>query len=76
MGIFKTNQDEECLVGHVPIEMSSLLYHFLWEDKSNSIKLKIVSKRKREVGLAIPATFIARTENKRITEAFDTELVK
>ena len=29
MGIFKTNQDEECLVGHVPIKISSLLYHFL-----------------------------------------------
>ena len=28
MGIFKTNQDEEYLVGHVPIEISSVLNHF------------------------------------------------
>ena len=28
MGIFKTNQDKECLVGHVPIEISNLLYNF------------------------------------------------
>ena len=35
MGIFKTNQDEECLVGHVPIEISSFSYHFLREDRSN-----------------------------------------
>ena len=46
VGIFKTNQDEECLVGHAAIEISSLLYHFLREDKSNSIKRKVVEKRK------------------------------
>ena len=76
MGIFKTNQDEECLVGHVPIEVSSLLYHFLQEDKGNSIKVKVIGKRTREVGLVIPATFIAYTENKRTAEIFDTELAK
>ena len=73
---YGTNQDEECLVGHVPIEISKLLYNFLREDKSNSIKLKVVGKRKREVGLLIPATFIACTENKRTAEIFDTELAK
>ena len=76
MDIFKTNQDEECLVGHVPTEVSSLLYHFLQEDKGNSIKVKVVGKRTREVGLLIPATFIAYTENKRTAEIFDTELAK
>ena len=76
IGIFKTNQDDECLVGHVPIEISSLLYHFLREDKSNSINVKVIGKRKREVGLAIPATFIAHTENQRTAEIFNTELAK
>ena len=76
MGIFKTNQYEECLIGHVRIETSSYLYHFLQEDKSNSIKVKVIGKRKREVGLVIPATFIAHTGNKRTAEIFNTELAK
>ena len=49
MGIFKTNQDEECLVGHVPIKISSLLYHFLWEDKSNKINWKLLLKEKERL---------------------------
>ena len=72
----RTNQDEECLVGHVPMEISSLLYHFLQEDKSNSIKVKVIGKRKREIGLPIPATFKPHTENKRTAEIFNTELAK
>ena len=75
MGIFKTNQEEECLVGQVAIEISSLLYDTLREDKSNSVKEKVIGKR-REVGLVIPATFIAHTENKRTAGIFDTGLVK
>ena len=72
----RTNQDDECLVGHVPIEISSLLYHFLQEDKSNSIKVKVIGKRKREIGLPIPATFKAHTENKITAEIFNAELAK
>ena len=76
IGIFKINHDEERSVGHVPIEISSLLYHFLREDKSNPIKVKVIGKRKREVGVVIPATFITHTENQRTAEIFDTELAK
>ena len=71
MGISKTNQDGEYLVGHVPIEISNLLYHFLREDKSNYIKGKVIGKRKGEVDLVIPATFIVHTENKRTAEIFN-----
>ena len=35
--------------------------------------MKVIGERKREVGLVIPATFVAHTENKRTTEIFDTE---
>ena len=38
--------------------------------------MKVIGKRTREVGLIIPATFIAYTENKRTAEIFDTELAK
>ena len=37
------------------------IYYNVREDKSNSIKVKIIGKRKIEVGLVIPATFIAHT---------------
>ena len=49
-----------------------------WVDmeSSNGFKVKVIGKRKREVGLVIPATFIAHTENKRTAEIFDTELAK
>ena len=76
VGIFKTNQVEEYLLGHVQIELSSLLHHFLRENKSSSIKMKVIGKRKREIGLVIPAKFIAHAENKRTPENFDTELAK
>ena len=58
------------------MEISSLLYHFLQEDKSNSIKVKVIGKRKREIGLPIPATFKPHTENKKTAEIFNTELAK
>ena len=45
-------------------------------ESSNGFKVKVIGKRKRKVGLVIPATFIAHTENKRTTEIFDTELGK
>ena len=38
--------------------------------------MKVIGKRKREVGLVIPATFIAHTENKRTAEIFDKDLAK
>ena len=38
--------------------------------------MKVIGKRKREIGLVIPAKFIAHTENKRTPENFDTELAK
>ena len=57
-------------------KISSLLYHFLQEDKNNSIKVKVIGKRKREIGLPMPATFIPHTENKRTAEILNTELGK
>ena len=38
--------------------------------------MKVIVKRKREVGLAIPATFIEHAEKERTTEIIDTELAK
>ena len=76
VGIFKTNEVGEYLVGHVQVELSSLLHHFLREEKSSPIKMKVIGKRKREVGLVIPVKFTAHTENKRTAENFDAKLAK
>ena len=46
--IIKSDEVEECLVGHVPIEISSLLNHFLKDNKSSSIQGKMIVKRKRD----------------------------
>ena len=40
IGIFRLkNTEENELVGHVPVELSSLLYHFLNAESNNEIKL-------------------------------------
>ena len=38
--------------------------------------MKVIGKRKRGVGLVIPAKFTAHTENERTAENFDAELAK
>ena len=44
IGVYK---DEKCslLVGHLPIEISSLTYHFLKKSSENKIIVKITGKR-------------------------------
>ena len=52
-------KDEKCslLVRHLPIEISSLSYHFLKKSSENKIIVKITGKREREIGLVVPANF-------------------
>ena len=61
-------KDEKCslLVGHLPIEISSLSYHFLKKSSKNKIIVKITGKREREIGSVVPANFIYITEIKTI----------
>ena len=55
VGLFKTPSrgENKTLVGHVPIEISSLIDYFLKADKSNSVSAQVTGKRKREVGLVV-----------------------
>ena len=53
---------DETLVGHVPIELSSLLHFFLEADEQNRLICQVIGKRKREVGLVVPAKFFAFLE--------------
>ena len=63
VGLFKTpsHGENKTLLGHVPIEISSLIDYFLKADESNSVSAQVTGKRKHEVGLVVPARFTACT---------------
>ena len=52
-----SESEQKMLVGHVPIELSSLMNNFLKANDSNKLVAKVSGKRKREVGLVVPAKF-------------------
>ena len=63
IGVYRTpseseQKNEKMLgMGYVPIELSSLLNNFLKANESNKLVAKVSGKRKREVGLVVPAKF-------------------
>ena len=63
IGVCKTG-DPETLVGHLPIELSCLLKYFLEASPENNLIAVVMGKRKREVGLVVPAKYVALTKNK------------
>ena len=56
IGVYKK---DDVLVGHIPIEISSLIDYFL----KDAI---VIGKRKWEVGLVIPVTYIAVTKDLQV----------
>ena len=62
-GLYK----KDILVGHIPIEISSLCFHFIHQDPGNKIKALTTGKRQREFGLVVPAKLIFITNNKRFS---------
>ena len=62
------------LVGHVPIEFSSLLKNFLQANEENRLIAQATGKRKREVGFVVPAKFTAITKELRIARIVQKEL--
>ena len=56
-------KDEKCslLVGHLPIEISSLSYHFLKKSSENKIIVKTTGKRERGIGLVVSETEFCRS---------------
>ena len=67
---------ESGLVGYLPIEISKLMKQFLDADKNNPVMATVVGKRKREVGLVIPAKYSAMTANQEIITVLNNELLK
>ena len=48
------------LVGHVSIELLRLIYYFLKSDSPAIIFAKVKGKRKRGIGLIVPALYMAQ----------------
>ena len=49
------------LAGHVPIELSYLIYTFLRAYNDNEVSAKVTGSKRLENGLVVPGTFKART---------------
>ena len=64
------------LVGHLPIEISSLSYHFLKKSSENKITVKITGKREREIGLVVPANFVYIAKDKNCSIILEAKLEK
>ena len=60
VGVFKG----DLLIGHVPIEISALTDYFLKESEENYVDAIVIGKRKREIGLVVPARYTAVTIDK------------
>ena len=54
VGVYKEN----LLVGHTPMEISTLCFHFLIRNVTNKIKAVITGTRDREIGLVVPAKLV------------------
>lgn len=79
IGVYKKvdkPDEKQKLVGHVPIECSSLLDYFLQADSSNRIVAIVEGKRKREIGLVVPGKFICFTKQLRQANILFNELVE
>ena len=75
IGVYK---DEKCilLVGHLPIKISSLSYHFLKKSSENKIIVKIMGKRETETALVVPANFVYISKDKNCSIILEAELEK
>lgn len=72
VGVYKEN----LLVRHIPIEISSLCFHFLNHKVENNIKAFITGKSHREIGLVVLAKLMFLTDDSRCCETLENQLTK
>lgn len=72
--LVKKHSEEKKLVGHVPIELSRLMKHYLNANLANKLFAYVTGKRKREVGLVVPARFTAMTTDLQTARILNKEL--
>ena len=73
LGVYRSN---DILAGHVPIELSRILDFFIQSDEQNYVEARVSGKRKREVGLVVPAKYTAHTKSTRLASILHVELKK
>ena len=76
LGVYKLVEGEHVLVCHAPIELSRLLTFFLTTDneKRKDLKAEVVGKRKREIGLVVPAKYTAMTNDIKFAQVLNVKL--
>ena len=73
--IYKS-ENSKSLVGHLPMELSCLLTNFLNAGAENKLHAIVIGKRKREMGLFVPAKYVAVTKDKRFAEILVNKLLE
>ena len=69
-------QESSKMVGHVPIELSFLVFTFLRAHEDNQVVVEVTGRRKLENGLVIPGTFKAVTRSRDWEQSFTRNLIK
>ena len=73
MGVYRTNGT---LVGHIPIELSLLIDYFMKNKEEIFVSAMVAGPRKREVGLVVPAKFLAHTDDLKVATILSAEILK
>ena len=60
----------------MPIEISKLMNQYLGADSSNRLVATISGKRKRELGVVVPAKFKCILMKKKVAQILHEELIK
>ena len=60
-GIYKEGR----LVVHVPIKLSQIISYFLLENETKKVKVAVIEKTRRELGMIVPGKYCARTVSKQ-----------
>ena len=75
IGVFKSD-DPETLVGHLQIEISCLLTYSQEASPENKLIAMVIGKIKREVGLVVPAKYVALAKSKTFANVLLGKLQK
>ena len=73
LGLYKA---DGTLAEHLPIELSRVLDYFLQQHEDNFIDAQVTGKRKRGVGLVVPARYTAHTRDRETAVILEAELKK
>ena len=74
-GVYKQKKGST-LVGHVPMKCSTLEDNLLSAIKENRLAAVVTGKRKRKVGLVVPAELTGRMKKQNIATILQPELEK